>query len=189
VLVELLAGKVLFGGTTPAIMKKHLLEAPALPVKLPEGAPPGVLQALQRALGKQAQGRYPSMAEFVAGLHGSGLKPAAAIPNPQSPFFNQQSSISNPQLENPAGIEWVEIPAGEFLYGENKEKQYIRKAYLIGKYPVTNAQYQRFLEANPGHPAPQDWDGQKRAYPSGKQKHPVVYVSWNDAQAFCAWAG
>jgi hypothetical protein len=50
-------------------------------------------------------------------------------------------------LDNPPGIEWVNIPAGEFLYGDEKKTVYIRKPYLIGKYPVTNAQYKRFLGA------------------------------------------
>jgi formylglycine-generating enzyme required for sulfatase activity len=63
----------------------------------------------------------------------------------------------------------------------------ILKPFLIGNYPITNEQHKRFLEANPSIPAPIDWD-EKRTFPSGKEKHPVVYVSWYNAQTFCQWA-
>lgn len=43
--------------------------------------------------------------------------------------------------------EWVEIPAGPFLYGDEGEKRVIERSYRIGKYPVTNAQFARFVEA------------------------------------------
>jgi formylglycine-generating enzyme required for sulfatase activity len=92
------------------------------------------------------------------------------------------------QYTNQTGIEWVEIPAGEFLYGDNKKMQRIPQPFMIGKYPVTQAQYKKFLDENPGYPTPSDWDQKKRIYPTGKEHHPVVNVSWNDAQAFCQWA-
>ncbi len=59
-----------------------------------------------------------------------------------------------PTPDNPAGIIWVEIPAGEFLYGDDKKPQHIRKPYLIAKYPITQAQYQLFIDANPKYPVP-----------------------------------
>jgi formylglycine-generating enzyme required for sulfatase activity len=117
---------------------------------------------------------------------------------PAGSASHPKASILNSQPDNPAGIEWVEIPAGEFLFGENKEKQYIRKPYWIGKYPVTNEQYKRFLDDNPSHSVPYvdkgwakpyNWDRKQRIYPPGKENHPVVLVSWNDAQALCLWAG
>jgi len=98
----------------------------------------------------------------------------------------QKAARSAP--DNPAGIEWVEIPAGEFLYGEEQTRQFIRKPYLIGKFPVTNEQYKRFLDAHPAQEPPEDWDTEQRTFPPGKERHPVVNVSWNDAQAFCRWA-
>ena len=99
------------------------------------------------------------------------------------------NQIKEVKADNPAGIEWIEIPAGEFLYGEKKERKYIRKPYLIGKYPVTNAQYQKFITAKSEYAVPEEWDEKKRTYPPGKTHHPVVYVSWDDAVAFCEWNG
>jgi sulfatase modifying factor 1 len=57
--------------------------------------------------------------------------------------------------------------------------------FYIGRYPVTNAQYAAFVKATK-HRAPEHWEGGGRI-PSGKENHPVVYVSWDDAVAFCQW--
>jgi formylglycine-generating enzyme required for sulfatase activity len=97
--------------------------------------------------------------------------------------------IGEVSRDNPAGIEWVPIPAGEFLYGKEKESKFINEPYLIGKYPVTNAQYKLFLDANPDHKVPTHWDSKTQTFPEGKANHPVVHVSWNDAVAFCKWVG
>jgi formylglycine-generating enzyme required for sulfatase activity/energy-coupling factor transporter ATP-binding protein EcfA2 len=43
--------------------------------------------------------------------------------------------------------EWVQIPAGEFLYGDEKKVEVIREPFAIAKYPVTNLQYRQFVEA------------------------------------------
>jgi formylglycine-generating enzyme required for sulfatase activity len=56
--------------------------------------------------------------------------------------------------------------------------------YRIGKYPVVNAEYKRFLDET-GYPAPPDWN--EGNYPSGKANHPVVTVTWRDAVAYCRW--
>ncbi|MGB9775431.1 MAG: SUMF1/EgtB/PvdO family nonheme iron enzyme [Anaerolineae bacterium] len=93
--------------------------------------------------------------------------------------------------------EMVEVPGGSFLFGEER-RPVMTMTFRIGRYPVTNAQYARFLQANPRYPVPYvdeewarpyNWDPVTRTYPEGKANHPVVLVSWEDAQAYCAWAG
>ncbi len=42
---------------------------------------------------------------------------------------------------------FITIPAGPFLYGEDKRTVVIDKPYQIAKYPVTNLQYRRFIDA------------------------------------------
>jgi formylglycine-generating enzyme required for sulfatase activity len=79
---------------------------------------------------------------------------------------------------------WVTAPAGEFLYGDNKEKRTL-PAFQIARYPVTNEQYAEFVEAT-GQAAPSHWPGGQM--PPELADHPVVNVSWNEAQAFCRWA-
>jgi serine/threonine protein kinase len=105
---------------------------------------------------------------------------APAAPEPSQP-------IPTAPALYPAGIEWIEIPAGVFLFGKKQNKRNCR-SFKISKYPVTNAQYKQFLDANPQHEAPEDWQTGTRSYPAGKANHPVVNVSWYDAQAFCQWA-
>jgi formylglycine-generating enzyme required for sulfatase activity len=77
----------------------------------------------------------------------------------------------------------IDVPAGEFLMGDKKRTRV--GAFRIHKYPVTNAQYKRFVDAT-GHSLPRHWeDGM---YPVGKAIHPVVYVTWHDAVAYAKWA-
>ena len=94
--------------------------------------------------------------------------------------------------DNPGGIEWVLIDGGEFLCSnelEGSDSPAQTRRISIGKYPVTNAQYALYLNANSGAAVPRYWDPGSRAYPPGKQNHPVAYVSFNEASAFCKWGG
>jgi formylglycine-generating enzyme required for sulfatase activity len=84
----------------------------------------------------------------------------------------------------------VLIPAGEFVMGspdgqgepdEHPRHKVSLDAYFIDKYPVTVRQYKAFAETTgrPMHPRP-SWNG---------EDHPVIYVRWDDAAAYCEWAG
>jgi formylglycine-generating enzyme required for sulfatase activity len=64
--------------------------------------------------------------------------------------------------------------------------------FFIDKYPVTNAQFKKFLDAT--HYRPQDdhnflkhWT--KGAYPPDSASKPVVWVSVEDARAYAKWGG
>ncbi|HHH36315.1 MAG TPA: formylglycine-generating enzyme family protein [Gammaproteobacteria bacterium] len=89
----------------------------------------------------------------------------------------------------------IEIPAGPFLMGTDRPRsddydrprhEVVLPAYRIDKYPVTNAQYARFVAAT-GRRPPIHWEGGR--IPSGLEMHPVTMVSWYDAQRYCSWAG
>jgi formylglycine-generating enzyme required for sulfatase activity len=75
------------------------------------------------------------------------------------------------------------VPGGKFLAGDPVFEVEL-PAYYMALHPVTNGQYQRFVNAT-GHRAPDNKLWQK----AGKADHPVTAVSWDDAQAYCRWAG
>ena len=98
------------------------------------------------------------------------------------------------------------IHAGEFQMGSDNidaedDEQPVRSIYLdtfyIDRYEVTNAQYKRFVDANPKWQKdriPSEYhDGdylkhwEENNYPQGKENHPVVYVIWYAAMAYADW--
>jgi formylglycine-generating enzyme required for sulfatase activity len=56
--------------------------------------------------------------------------------------------------------------------------------YAIAITPVTNAQYALFV-ADAGAEPPEHWNGS--LVPRGLENHPVVYVGWHAAIAYCQW--
>ncbi|MCA9874327.1 MAG: SUMF1/EgtB/PvdO family nonheme iron enzyme [Anaerolineales bacterium] len=79
------------------------------------------------------------------------------------------------------------VAAGPFIMGDDNSREKDEKpahevyldAYYIGKYPVTNAEYQRYM----------DDIGRVWQLPKGKEQHPVVNMRWYDAQDYAVWAG
>ena len=56
--------------------------------------------------------------------------------------------------------------------------------YYLSAYKVTNAQYKKFISET-SRKAPSYW--KNGTYPSGKDDHPVLNVSYSDAVAYCEW--
>jgi formylglycine-generating enzyme required for sulfatase activity/predicted nucleic acid-binding Zn-ribbon protein len=96
----------------------------------------------------------------------------------------------------------IEIPAGKFTMGSDTGEMDERpshnvslSAYYISKHPVTNKEYKRFVD-EAGHDVPymdEEWaepyNWKNGTYPAGKGDHPVVLVTYDDALAYCKWAG
>jgi formylglycine-generating enzyme required for sulfatase activity len=117
-------------------------------------------------------------------------KPASKGPLPPGmrfPMYYPKSRLGD------APNEMVLIPAGPFIMGtdlrlpdEGPQHTVTLKAYWIDKYEVTNAQYKKFIDAT-GRRSPDHF--RNRTYPEGKADHPVTFVDWYDAVAYCTWAG
>lgn len=119
----------------------------------------------------------------------SGIEPGAL----------RREGVHSGEFVNPKdGSLFVFVPEGEFVMGDGKEPdcpihRVWLDSYLIGKYCVTNAQYEKFIKET-GHRSPDAakygtpvWKGSR--YPLEKANHPVVCVSWDDAMAYAKWAG
>jgi gamma-glutamyl hercynylcysteine S-oxide synthase len=122
-------------------------------------------------------------------------KPASEPPEgmiliPAAPkFWFKVSGIEIEGFDEP-GVDvqypWEQIPR------RHHDKQIDVAAFYIDKYPVTNRDFKKFLEASNYRPQDdhnflRDWkDG---SYPDGWAKKPVTWVSLEDARAYAAWAG
>ena len=101
--------------------------------------------------------------------------------------------------------EMVQIPSGGFVMGTTpEEEQWLKDtgwwkdwmkneepahtvhldAYYMDKYEVTNAQYGGFMKAT-GRSAPEYWNDSR----FNPLDQPVIGVTWQDAEAYCKWAG
>jgi formylglycine-generating enzyme required for sulfatase activity len=95
--------------------------------------------------------------------------------------INPQSSFTE-DLGNGVKLEMIAIPGGTFLMGspaseaerqdhESPQHQVTVPSFFMGKYPLTQAQYQAIIGKNPSY-----FKGNNR---------PVETVSWDDAVLFC----
>jgi formylglycine-generating enzyme required for sulfatase activity len=113
--------------------------------------------------------------------------------------------LAKAQAAKEIALDWVSVPAGEFTMGaadtdtqatpdEKPQHKVTLDAFLIGKYEITNAQYNAFVRAT-GHRLPENccdpkyqlWKGAELL--PGVEELPAINVSWDDAVAFCKWAG
>jgi len=118
----------------------------------------------------------------------SPLVPAGFRAAPGSTFEPYTGTCwASAVIHEKSGIEMVFIPAGEFMRGspsgESGRHDYegpqhrvrITKPFYLGKYEVTQGEWQRVMGSNP-------------SYFKG-DRNPVENVSWNDCQTFLSKAG
>ncbi|MEK7763898.1 MAG: formylglycine-generating enzyme family protein [Nitrospirota bacterium] len=148
-------------------MELELKQLKKLPSAAPSEAPSRSLAKAKQPIGAQA------------------LIPRVEVPSREAPF------------------KMVKVPKGPFLYGEDRIRATIDQAYWIDKYPVTNEKYRAFILAdgygNQAHWSVEGWKWKtvlNIAVPEywndtewNKADHPVVGVSYYEAEAYAKWVG
>lgn len=145
------------------------------------------LEEQQRAAAELVARAMPDALEELEALRNSAGRPWTSRPRRGS---------SDVRVIEKAGIELVRIPAGRFMMGSPKDEEgrwdregpqheVVLAEFYLARTPVTNAQYGRFLAAHPDAPKPEHWAGRDYNQPD----QPVVGVSWDEAMAYCKWAG
>jgi formylglycine-generating enzyme required for sulfatase activity len=115
--------------------------------------------------------------------------PSGMILIPQADFLFKVSGI---EIEgfNDTGVD-VQYPWEDSPRRFHEHPMQV-KSFYIDKYPVTNAEFKKFLEST--HYRPQDdlnflRDWKDGSYPEGWENKPVTWVSQEDARAYASWAG
>ncbi len=137
-------------------------------------------------------------------VNGARMPRAHELPSSLHPLLGRNAAIIRGGWRSRSDVErlarslapfimpdMVRIPAGEFMMGAPANEAYsddlerpqhrVRiRAFELGKYPVTFAEWDAAVAAGAKLLSPRDasW---------GRDRRPIILVSWEDAQAYIAW--
>jgi formylglycine-generating enzyme required for sulfatase activity len=83
------------------------------------------------------------------------------------------------RIPGPFAIGRYPVTFNEFVLVPRKRVMQIPRRFAIGRYPVTFEEYDVFCDIE-GREKPKDREW-------GRQRRPVIHISWDDAQAYVAW--
>jgi formylglycine-generating enzyme required for sulfatase activity len=119
----------------------------------------------------------------------ASVPPAGMVKVPEADFLFKVSGIEIEGL-NDMGVD-VQYPWENSPRRFHEHPMHVNSFY-IDKYPVTNAQFKKFMDSTHYRPKDdlnflRDWkDG---SYPNGWENKPVTWISQEDARAYASWAG
>jgi gamma-glutamyl hercynylcysteine S-oxide synthase len=125
----------------------------------------------------------------IAATKGASKSPEGMVKIPEGDFDFEANGIEIEGL-NEIGLD-VQYPWEDSPRRFHSHAMHVHSFY-IDKYPVTNAEFKKFVDAAYYHPKDdlnflRDWkDG---TYPQGWENRPVTWVSLEDARAYANWAG
>jgi serine/threonine protein kinase len=191
---RMLCGRLPFVGDYATVLVAQISEPPPDPSIVCDTVPSEVAAVLLRALDKEPADRYQSVGDMVAALHlAFGAAKLPAMSDTSENVFLIENAVWSPEplplpqmLRIPEGHFWMGSGESDSEASENERPRHelYLPGYAIAKYPITNVQYQAFVQAT-GHPAPLDW--LDKQFPPGKGNHPVVNVNYYDACEYCRW--
>jgi serine/threonine-protein kinase len=183
-LYQLVTGAVPFDSPNHfAVMMAHVNDAPRPPSSLRDDVPPALERLVLDAIAKDPAARPTSCADFRARLD------AALAEHAPAPVAVELA----PVLSSKDAAEMVLVPAGPFQMGPDRRVVHL-DAFYVDRTPVTNAEFATFLDVTGYRPDDDHAARFVHHFRAGKvppriADHPVVYVSWDDARAYAAWAG
>ncbi len=133
---------------------------------------------------------------FLGGGAGAATRPTVEALRSKRETSNRPTFTPTPAPDDTRALlpALVAVKGGTFEMGSldgQPDEQPVHRVTLsdfeIGKYEVTNAQYKAFCDAT-GRPYPEEPNfARLRNYFLDYPQHPVVRVSWDDANAYCVW--
>jgi formylglycine-generating enzyme required for sulfatase activity len=200
VLYAALAGHPPFQGED---VVQQQISAPPPPIP---GVSPAVNAVILRCLAKGREARWAEAPELANALHlaverneapqvaaiDTTMSSAIDLAEPDENFESEDAFDLPEEYISPNGGLYSLIPGGVFKMGTPADDSYrgagewsahdvLLNTFYLGKWPVTVAEYSEFLKLT-GHREPHRWSDQRV-----QMSRPVVYVSWDDAAAFCTW--
>ena len=166
----------LSGGQAEDLIDEYLEQASGAPLAPASAAP---VRTMTMAAPRVAVSTPPLRAEPAA-----PIIPARRSIN-FSPLGRSQERQKYSNFTNALGMEMLLVTSGQFAMGSNEfdaqqNEQPVtivtQGCFFSARFPVTNADYEKF---DPTH-------RNKRA-PWADERHPVIYVSSRDAENFCKW--
>jgi formylglycine-generating enzyme required for sulfatase activity len=184
-LYRCLTGRCPFEGTNHfAVMMAHVEQAPEPPSLYRPHLPAALEAVAMQALAKDRADRPQSCAAFRTALE-------QALADVTSARVERESELPRVIVEDD-GNEMVLIPSGTFQMGSHRRVVVLDRFYLA-RHPVTNRQFQAFVDATGYRPTDAEAARFLNHFRAGRcppelVDHPVVFVSWLDARAYCRWA-